>query len=49
LPDPEEHLAFDQDPNYALPNLFVSILQRMGLDINKFASAAGQMLGLDLA
>jgi BMFP domain-containing protein YqiC len=43
-----QHLAFDQDHNYPLPNLFVSMLQRMGLDANKFASATGPMRGLDL-
>jgi hypothetical protein len=43
-----QHLAFDQDHNYPLPNLFVSMLQRMGLEVNKFASATGPMRGLDL-
>jgi hypothetical protein len=43
-----QHLAFDQDRNYPLPNLFVSMLQRMGLETNKFASATGPMRGLDL-
>jgi hypothetical protein len=42
-----QHLAFDQDRNYPLPNLFVSMLQRMGLETNKFASATGPMRGLD--
>jgi uncharacterized protein DUF1552 len=44
-----QHLAFDQDHNYPLPNLFVSMLQRMGLEADKFASATGTMRGLDLA
>ncbi len=43
-----QHLAFDQDHNYPLPNLFVSMLQRMGLEVNRFASATGPMRGLDL-
>jgi len=43
-----QHLAFDRDHNYPLPNLFVSMLQRMGLETNKFASATGTMRGLDL-
>ena len=43
-----QHLAFDQEHNYPLPNLFVSMLQRMGLEVDKFASATGPMRGLDL-
>jgi hypothetical protein len=27
-----QHLAFDRERNYPLPNLFVSMLQRMGLE-----------------
>ncbi len=44
-----KHLAFDQDHNYPLPNLFVSMLQRFGLETDKFASSTGTMRGLDLA
>ncbi len=44
-----QHLAFDRERNYPLPNLFVSMLQRMGLETDKFASATGPMRGLDLA
>ncbi len=44
-----QHLAFDKDRNYPLPNLFVSMLQRMGLETDKFASATGTMRGLELA
>jgi hypothetical protein len=43
-----QHLAFDTEHNYPLPNLFVSMLQRMGLETEKFASATGTMRGLDL-
>jgi hypothetical protein len=32
-----------------LPNLFVSMLQRMGLKSHKFATSTGTMRGLDLA
>jgi hypothetical protein len=42
-----QHLAFDQDRNYPLPNLFVSALQRLGIDEDKFASATGTMRGLE--
>ena len=43
-----QHLAFDKSRNYPLPNLFVSMLQRMGLEADKFASSTGTMRGLDL-
>jgi hypothetical protein len=44
-----QHLAFDQEKNYPLPNLFVSMLQRMGIEADKFATSTGPMRGLDLA
>ncbi len=44
-----QHLAFDTERNYPLPNLFVSMLQRLGLETEKFASATGTMRGLELA
>ena len=44
-----QHLAFDRERNYPLPNLFVSMLQRMGIEADKFASSTGTMRGLDLA
>lgn len=40
------HLAFDQENNYPLPNLFVSILQKCGLETDSFASATSTMTGL---
>jgi hypothetical protein len=43
-----QHLSFDKDRNYPLPNLFVSMLQRMGLETEKFASSTGTMRGLDV-
>ncbi len=43
-----QHLAFDTERNYPLPNLFVSMLQRMGLEVDKFATSTGPMRGLDL-
>lgn len=43
-----QHLAFDQDNNYPLPNLFVSMLQRLGLEEDVFASSTGTMTGLEL-
>src|SRR6185295_2024744 len=44
-----QHLAFDKSRNYPLPNLFVSMLQRMGLETDRFASSTGTMRGLELA
>ncbi|MEO7598686.1 MAG: DUF1552 domain-containing protein [Opitutus sp.] len=42
-----QHLAFDTTRNYPLPNLFVSMLQRMGLEEHSFASSTGTMRGLE--
>src|SRR5688572_21676797 len=44
-----QHIAFDTQHNYPLPNLFVSMLQRMGLETDRFASAKGTMRGLEMA
>jgi BMFP domain-containing protein YqiC len=44
-----QHLAFDTSHNYPLPNLFVSMLQRMGIEVDKFSTATGTMRGLELA
>ncbi len=41
-----QHLAFDGKDNYPLPNLFVSIMQRLGLEADRFASSTGTMTGL---
>ncbi len=44
-----QHLVFDRERNYPLPNLFVSILRRMGLEADRFATSTGTMRGLELA
>ncbi|HSU65534.1 MAG TPA: DUF1552 domain-containing protein [Tepidisphaeraceae bacterium] len=44
-----QHLAFDTDRNYPLPNLFVSMLQRMDIEEDKFATSTGTMRGLAMA
>jgi hypothetical protein len=44
-----QHLAFDTQRNYPLPNLYVSMLQRMGIESDRFASSTGTMRGLELA
>ncbi|MCI0366592.1 MAG: hypothetical protein L0219_22235, partial [Phycisphaerales bacterium] len=43
-----QHLAFDQNNNAPLANLFVSMLQRFGLEADAFGSSAGAMKGLEL-
>src|SRR3712207_3050800 len=40
-----QHLAFDRERNYPLPNLFVSMLQRMGVEADRFATSTGTMRG----
>jgi hypothetical protein len=43
-----QHLGFDADRNYPLPNLFVSMLQRLGIEADHFASSTSTMRGLEL-
>jgi len=43
-----QHLKFDNASNYPLPNLFVSMLQRLGVETDVFASATGTLRGLEL-
>ena len=42
------HLAFDQKENMPLCNLFVSILQRLGVEADKFGSSTGTLTGLEV-
>jgi hypothetical protein len=42
-----QHLAFDKKNNYPLPNLFVSLLQQVGLETDRFASGSSTMTGLE--
>jgi hypothetical protein len=42
-------LAFDTQKNYPLPNLFVSMLQRLGIEADRFASSTGTIRGLEWA
>jgi len=44
-----QHLAFDRKDNYPLPNLYVSMLQRLGLPIDKFATGTTTMSGLEMS
>lgn len=43
-----QHLAFDRERNYPLPNLFVNVLQQFGIETDKFASSTGTMRGLEV-
>jgi Protein of unknown function (DUF1552) len=43
-----QHLAFDQANNYPLPNLYVSMLQRLGIECSAFSSSKGTMRGLEM-
>ena len=42
------HLSFDENKNPPLCNLFVSMLQRMGIPAEKFGSSSGTLNGLEL-
>jgi hypothetical protein len=43
------HLAFDRKKNYPLSNVYVSILQRLGIQTDRFSTGQGTMKGLELA
>ena len=42
-----QHLAFDPKKNPPLCNLYVSMLQRLGLEVDKFSSSTGTLTGLE--
>jgi hypothetical protein len=42
-----EHLAFDPANPPPLSNLYVSMLQRMGIEVDKFGSSSGTLTGLE--
>lgn len=44
-----QHLAFDADNNYPLSNLHVSMLQRLGLEVDAFSTGKGTLRGLEMA
>lgn len=44
-----QHLTFDTKNNYPLSNLYVSMLQRMGIETDTFSTGTGTMRGLDMA
>jgi hypothetical protein len=42
-----QHLTFDSTNNTPLANLFVTVLQRLGIEADKFASSSGTLKGLE--
>lgn len=42
------HLAFDRKNNYPLTNLHLTMLHRLGVEVDSFSSSSGTMKGLDL-
>ena len=43
-----QHLDFDPKNHPPLCNLYVSMLQRMGLEAERFGSSTGTLKGLDM-
>jgi hypothetical protein len=43
-----QHLAFDTKSNYPLSNLYVTLLQRLGIETGAFSSGNGTMRGLEV-
>lgn len=44
-----QHLAFDKKKNYPLPNLFMSLLHRQGIEAEAFATSRSTMTELELS
>lgn len=44
-----QHLAFDAGNNHPLASLYVSMLQRLGIETDRFGSGVGTIPGLELA
>ncbi len=43
-----QHLAFDEQNNYPLTNLFVSMLQRLGIETDQFSTGTASFRGLEM-
>jgi len=43
-----QHLTFDTQNNYPLTNLYVSMLQRLGVETDQFSTGKGTMRGLEM-
>ena len=44
-----QHIAFDQKNGPPLSNLYLTMLQRLGIETNKFGSSTGTLTGLEAA
>ncbi len=44
-----QHLAFNTTNNYPLTNLYVSMLQRLGIETDQFSTGKGTLRGLEMA
>jgi len=44
-----QHLAFNPDASPPLCNLYVSMLQQMGIESDKFGSSTGTLTGLEIS
>jgi hypothetical protein len=44
-----QHLAFDKTNNYPLTNLYVSMLQRLGIEAGEFSTGKSTMKGIEFA
>ncbi len=44
-----QHLAFDTNNNYPLSNLYVSMLQRLGIEAGAFSTGRSTMRGLEMS
>jgi hypothetical protein len=44
-----QHLAFDTKNNYPLTNLYISMLQRLGIETSEFSTSKGTLAGLEQA
>lgn len=44
-----QHLAFDSKNNYPLSNLYLSMLHRLGMEVDSFSTSKGTMQGLEMA
>ena len=43
-----QHLAYDRKDNYPLPNLYLSLLHRHGIEADRFATSTGEMSDLSM-
>ena len=43
------HLAFSKKNNYPLTNLYLSVLHRLGIEVDSFSSSTGTMTGIEFS